>query len=59
MLTPMLLTVVSSWLDVLLMVDHSSYTLKTVEHEKPSSVAVLKTLNGAPGTYYHTPFKGT
>ena len=37
-------TVVSSWLDVLWVVDHSWYTRKTVEREKPSSVAVLDTL---------------
>jgi hypothetical protein len=40
MLTPMLPTVVSSWLDVLWLVDHSRYTWETVEREKPSSVAV-------------------
>jgi hypothetical protein len=37
MLTPMIPTVVSSWLDVLWVVDHSWYTQKTVECEKPSS----------------------
>ena len=40
MLTPMLPTVVSSW-----MVDHSWNTQETVECEKPSSVTVLDTLN--------------
>ena len=44
MLTPMLPTVVSSWLDVLWVVDHSWYTQETVECEKPSSTAVLDTL---------------
>ena len=44
MLTPMRLTVVSSWLDVLRVVDHSWVTQETVEREKPSSVAVLDTL---------------
>ena len=34
MLTPMLPTVVSSWLDVPWVVDHSLYTLETVDHEK-------------------------
>ena len=38
MLTPLLPTVVSNWLDVLW------YTRETVEREKPSSVAVLDTL---------------
>ena len=33
----------SSFLDVLWVVDHSWYTQETVEHEKPSSVAVLDT----------------
>jgi hypothetical protein len=44
MLTPMLPTVVSSWLDVLWVMDHSWYTHETVEREKPNSVAVLDTL---------------
>ena len=35
---------VPCWLDVLWVVDHSWYTQETVEHEKPSSVAVLDTL---------------
>jgi hypothetical protein len=52
----MLPTVVSSWLDVLWVVDHSGYTRETVECEKLSSIAILET--GVPGTYYHTPFKG-
>jgi hypothetical protein len=39
----MLPTVVSSWLDVLLVVDHSSYTWETVECGKNSSIAVLDT----------------
>ena len=43
-LTPMLPTVVSSWLNVLCVVDHSWYTWETVEGEKPSSIAVLDTL---------------
>ena len=34
MLTPVLPKVVSSWLDVLWVVDHSWYTGETVEHEK-------------------------
>ena len=58
MLTPMLPTVVSSWLYVLWVVDHSWYTKETVEHEKPSSVVVL-TQTVVHGTYYHIPFKGT
>ena len=41
MLTTMLPTVVSSRLDVLWVVDHSRYTLATVEGEKESRVAVL------------------
>ena len=41
MLTPMLLIVVTSWLDVLWEVDHSWYAQETVEREKPSSFAVL------------------
>ena len=44
MLTPMLPTVVSSWLDVLWVVDHSRYTWETVQREKPSSFVVLDTL---------------
>ena len=44
MLTSMLPTVVSSWLDVLWVLDHSWYTLETVECENPSWVAVLDTL---------------
>ena len=45
MLTPMLSTVVSCWLDVLWVVDHSWWTTReTVECEKPSRVAVLDTL---------------
>ena len=40
MLTPMLPTVVSSWLDVIWVVDHSWHTGETVECEKPNSVAV-------------------
>ena len=43
-LTPMPPKVVSSWLDVLWVVDHSWYTWETVECEKPSRVSV-------PGTY--------
>jgi hypothetical protein len=43
MLTPMLPTVVSSWLDVLWIVDNSCYTQETVEHEKASSIAILDT----------------
>jgi hypothetical protein len=43
MLTPMLPTVVSSWLDVLWVVDHSVYTQETVGREKHSSIAVLDT----------------
>ena len=35
LLTPMLPTVMSSWLDVLWVVDHSWYTQETVEREKP------------------------
>jgi hypothetical protein len=34
-------------------------TWEIVECDKPSSVAVLDTQTGAPGTCYHTPFKGT
>ena len=41
MLTPMLPTVVSSWLDVLSVVDHSWYTWETVECENPRRVAVI------------------
>ena len=40
----MLSTVVASWLHVLWVVDHSWYTLGTVECENSSSVAVLDTL---------------
>jgi hypothetical protein len=43
MSTPMLPTVVSSWLDLLWVVDYSRYKQETVEREKPSSVAVLDT----------------
>ena len=43
MLTPMISTVVSSWLVVLWMVDHYWFTLETVEREKPSSVGDLDT----------------
>ena len=56
MLTPMLPTVVSSWLDVLRVVDHPWYTRETVECKKNSNVAVLDTNLWA---YYHTLFKGT
>jgi hypothetical protein len=38
-------TVLLNWLDVLWVVDHSWYTQETVERVKPSSVAVLDTLN--------------
>jgi hypothetical protein len=44
MLTPMLPSVVSGWLDVLWVVDPSRYTQQAVERGKPSSVAVLGTL---------------
>ena len=43
MLTPMLPIVVSSWLNVLWVVDHSWYTRETVDCEKPTSVGVLDT----------------
>ena len=43
MLTLMLPKVVSSWLDVLCVGDHSGYTRETVEREKLSSVAILET----------------
>ena len=59
MLTPMLPTVLWSWLDVLWVVDHSWYKQETVVSVKPSSVAVLDTQTGVPGTYYHTLFKDT
>jgi hypothetical protein len=58
MLIPMLPTVVSSWLDALWVVYHSSYTWETVEREKPAALQFL-TGTGVPGIYYHTPFKGT
>jgi hypothetical protein len=45
------------WLDVLW--GGGPYTRKTVEREKPSSVADIDTQTGVPGTYYHNPFKGT
>ena len=51
--TPMLPTVVLSWLDVLWVVDHSWYTWETVE--KPSSVAVLDTLKPM-GAWYLLPY---
>ena len=54
-LTPMLPKVVSSWLDVLWVVDHSWYRSETVECEKPSSVAVhgtLKPVHLAPTTIH-------
>jgi hypothetical protein len=57
MLTRMNPTVVSSLLDVLWVMDHSSCTLETVEREKPSSVAVLDTLKPvclAPTTIPHS-----
>ena len=41
MLTPMLPTIVSSWLDIFLVADHSWYTQETVEREKPSSMQFL------------------
>jgi hypothetical protein len=41
MLTPVLHAIVSSWLDVLWVVDHFRYTWETVKHENPSDVAVL------------------
>jgi hypothetical protein len=44
MLTPTLPTFVSSWMDVLYVVDHSWYTRETAGREKPSSVAVLDTV---------------
>jgi hypothetical protein len=40
MLAPMIPTVVSSWLDVLCVVDHSWHTQETVQCVKPSRVAV-------------------
>ena len=43
MLTPILPTDWSCWLDVHWVVDHCSYTRETVEHEKASGVAVLDT----------------
>jgi hypothetical protein len=42
--TPMLPTVVASWLDVLWVLTHSCYTRETVEREKPSGAAVLDIL---------------
>jgi hypothetical protein len=42
-MTPLPLTFVLSWLDVLWVVDHSWYARDTVESEKPSSVAVVDT----------------
>ena len=44
MLTQMLATVVSSWLDVFWVVDHSWYTRETVECEELGSAAALDTL---------------
>jgi hypothetical protein len=41
--TPLLPTVVPTWLNVLWVVDHSWYTRETVEHDKSSSVAVFDT----------------
>jgi hypothetical protein len=58
MLPLLLPTVVSSWLDVLWVLDHSQYTRETVQREKPSRVAVLDTLK--PGCLALTTlFKGT
>jgi hypothetical protein len=65
MLTPMLPTVGSSWLDVLWVVDHSWYTWETVEREKPSSAAVLGThgkllsVKNPAVLQFLTPFKGS
>ena len=56
-LTPMLPTVVSSCLDVLWVVDHSSHG-KLLSVKNPEALQFL-TQTGAPGTCYHTPFKGT
>ena len=52
MLTSILSPVVSSWLDILWVVDHSWYTQETDRREKPSSVAVLtlKLVRLAPST---------
>jgi hypothetical protein len=57
-LTPILPTVVSSWLDVLWVVDHSWYTQKLLRMKNPAALQFL-TQTGAHGTYYNTPFKGT
>ena len=55
MLTPMLPTVVSSWLDVIWVVNRSLFTQETVEREKLSSVAVLeKPVCLAPTTIPHS-----
>ena len=60
MLTLMLPTIVSSWLDVLWEVEHSWYTRETVERKKPSNIAVVDTLKLVRlDTFYHTPSKGT
>jgi hypothetical protein len=52
MLTPMLPAVVSSWLDVLWMVDHSWYTQETVDCENPEALQFLthKLVRLAPTT---------
>jgi hypothetical protein len=56
--TTMFSTVVWSWLNVLWVVDHSWYTLDTHRAKNPAALQFL-IQTGVPGTYYHTPFKGT
>ena len=56
MWTPVTPTVVSSWLDVLWVVDHSWYTGNCWAWKNLADLQLLMQI-GAPGTYYHTPFK--
>jgi hypothetical protein len=58
MLTPVLPTVVSSWLDVLWMGNILNTDGKVLSVKNPAALQFL-TQTSAPGTYYHTPFKGT
>jgi hypothetical protein len=56
MLTSVLTMVVLSWLNVLWVVGHSWYTWGVWTQQRCSSWHVQIVV---PGTYYHTPFKGT
>ena len=56
MLTPIRPTIVSNWLNVLWVVDHSWYTQETAEREKPSSISVsLPSSSQFTLTVCHTP----